>query len=145
MSTIQSKTPFISWYQTDNSVIIYILLNNVTNPIINIDQKHLSFSGYSNNNLYQISFELFDSIVIDNNASSYKIKDNQCEFFLTKTNESEKWLRLPNDKTLYKNNIKYNWDYYIDSDDDNDNNHANSDNIGMDSMGMNDMNGMDIE
>jgi hypothetical protein len=106
-------TPTLLWYQTKDIVVFNIELQEVSNLNVNITEKNISFSGISKNNLYEINFDLFESI---NKDESSFIQQAKSIIFTLKKNNSDYWKILTNDKNLYKNNIKINWNRWIDED-----------------------------
>jgi len=109
----QIYTPTLLWYQTKDYVVFNIELQQVSNLNINITEENISFYGISKSNLYQINFDLFENINKD--ESSYTIQEKNIVFNLKKTS-TDYWKNLTKDKNLYKNNIKINWNRWIDED-----------------------------
>jgi len=109
----QIYTPTLLWYQTRDHVIFNIELQQVSNLNITITEDNISFSGISKNNLYEINFDLFESI---NKDESSFIQQEKSIAFTLKKNSSDYWKILTKDKNLYKNNIKINWNRWIDED-----------------------------
>ena len=103
-------TPTLLWYQTTDNVVFNVELQQVSNLNITITDQNISFSGISKNNLYEINFDLFESI---NKDESSFIEQEKNIVFTLKKNNSNYWNNLTKDKNLYKNNIKINWNRWI--------------------------------
>ena len=111
--------PSILWHQTKDEVHFTIEVNNISNENIKINEDSFSFSGISNNNTYEINFEYLNNI--DNNNSKYVVEQKNVKVTLKKNNSNEYWNSLTKDKNIYKNNIKVNWNAWIDEDDEEEN------------------------
>jgi len=107
--------PSVLWHQTKDEVYFTIEVNNINNENITIAENSFSFSGISNNNNYEMNFEYLNNI--DNNNSKYVVEQKNIKVTLKKINSSEYWNSLTKDKNNYKNNIKVNWNAWIDEDD----------------------------
>jgi len=122
----QSLIPSLLWSQTKEYIFIDIQLNNVINENIIFTKDNLYFLGTSNNNKYEISFDLYNNIdtensyVIDINNNKELIKEvpKKIKIILKKDEEND-WTFLQKNKYLYKNNIKTNWNKWVDEDSDN--------------------------
>jgi len=116
--------PIIKWYQNINFIILSIELSDGKDVNINFEEKEFFFKGYSNNIKYEIEFKLFDTINKD--ESIYVVNQNTIKVSLKKMN-TDSWNYLTNDKNLYKNNIKIDWNNWVnDSDDDEPTNNENN-------------------
>ena len=109
----QIYTPTLLWYQTKDNVVFNVELQEVSNLTVTINEGTISFSGISKNNLYEMNFDLFESI---NKDESSFIQQEKNVVFTLKKNNSDYWKILTKDKNLYKNNIKINWNRWIDED-----------------------------
>jgi hypothetical protein len=107
--------PSILWHQTKDEVYFTIEVNNINNENIKINENSFSFTGISNNNTYEINFEYLNNI--DNNNSKYMVEQKNIKVTLKKNNSNEYWNSLTKDKNTYKNNIKVNWNAWVDEDD----------------------------
>jgi hypothetical protein len=149
MSNIETEslTPSLLWSQTKEFIFIDVQLNNLINENIILTKDNLYFSGISNNNKYEISFDLYNNIdnknsfIIDNNNNKELIKEvpKKIKIVLKKEEENE-WTFLQKNKYLYKNNIKTNWNKWVDEDSDNEENMGDMDMQSM--MGRMDMQSM---
>jgi len=130
MSTIksesQSLTPSLLWIQNKEFIFIDVQLNNVINENIIFTKDNLYFSGISNNTKYEISFDLYNNIdnensyFIDNNNNKELVKEDPKKIkIVLKKKEENEWTFLQKNKYLYKNNIKTNWNKWVDEDSDN--------------------------
>jgi hypothetical protein len=111
--------PSVLWHQTKDEVYFTIEVNNIDNENITIAENSFSFSGISNNNNYEINFEYLNNI--DNNNSKYVVEQKNIKVTLKKININEYWNSLTKDKNIYKNNIKVNWNAWVDEDDEEEN------------------------
>jgi hypothetical protein len=103
--------PILKWYQTNEYIYItFLVLNSVNNGIELKNENNIIFNVLSNNNLYYIEFELYDNII--NNESKIIFNEKNVKFILKK-NKNEDWERLTFQKNIYKNNIKIDWDNWI--------------------------------
>ncbi len=109
--------PTILWHQTPKHVHLLIDLKNITKEKIGIAKHNLTFSAYSSQKDYEITFELSNEVIPEDSA--YTINENNAKIILTKKDISE-WISLQKDKNLFKNNIKVNWDLWETEDDDED-------------------------
>jgi len=109
--------PTILWHQTPKHVHLLIDLKNITKEKIGIAKHNLTFSAYSSQKDYDITFELSNEVIPE--ESAYTINENNAKIILTKKDISE-WISLQKDKNLFKNNIKVNWDLWETEDDDED-------------------------
>jgi len=107
----QTLTPSLSWYQDTENVHFKIEVQNTKNEVINIEDTKFSFK--SGTPQYLIEFDLF--LGINSDESSYVITEKFIRVILKKK-ESEKWASLTQNKNLYKNNIKIDWNSWWDSD-----------------------------
>mgnify|MGYP001394433650 CR=1 FL=1 len=148
--------PNLIWFQNKESVIIDINKVNSDNYDLKIDEKNFNYNTTLNNTIYKINFELFDEF----EKFEHKIYNNQCRVIIYKKEETSFWTRLTSSKNLYKNNIKINWNNWVDEDDDEEENMDNNMDMesmmramggggmpgmgmpGMEGMGMPDMEGM---
>jgi len=110
-------TPTLTWYQVNDAIILSFELYNSIKKNISITNNNILLNVMSNNNEYKMEFELSNEINSDD--STYIIDDKSIKMILKKTND-DKWSSLTNDKNLYKNNIKINWNRWINDSDDED-------------------------
>ena len=134
--------PTLLWHQTHGHIHFLINLKNVSNETIGITSTHFKFNGLSDEKNYEIEFELSNEVVKE--ESAYTVLDSGIKIILTKV-EPNPWISLQKDKTLYKNNIKVNWDLWEDDDDDDEENMSMARMMQKRSMaGMGGMQGMDM-
>jgi hypothetical protein len=111
---MSSLIPSLNWYQTPEHVIFTIELQDVSNENITFTEDSFSFTGYSSNNFYAMLFTTFEKIIPE--QSSYD-KQNGIKVLLKKT-ENCSWTYLTKDKNQFKNNIKVNWNAWVDDEED---------------------------
>jgi hypothetical protein len=106
--------PTIKWSQNNEYIIVNLEINQVKNDVYEINNNNIVFTGLSNTELkYGINLELLNTVNKD--ESKYIVEERIIRFILKKTSD-EKWIRLTKDKNQYKSNIKFNWDSFEDSD-----------------------------
>ena len=113
---IEKKTsiPTLKWYQSKEYVILNFEIYNGINPNIKINENNIEFQISSNDVEYNINFEYYEFIDIEN--SKYEIMDKCVKIILKKTSANQ-WTFLTNDKSIYKNNIKIDWNGWTDDSD----------------------------
>lgn len=77
----------------------------------------LKFKGKSNDKDYEVNVEFFESV--DSEGSTYKVLPRSIQMHIMKKDkddDSEFWPRLLKDKALEKNQVKIDWDRYVDED-----------------------------
>lgn len=112
----QFFTPTIKWYQTKEYVTLNVEVYDSKNEIIKIMSDSISFYAESKENVYKMDFNLNSNIDIE--MSKYSVNDKSIKIVLKKTLQ-ENWSYLLKDKNSYKNNIKIDWNEWInDMDDD---------------------------
>lgn len=109
---MSSLIPSLNWYQTKEHIIFTIELQDVSNENITFTEDSFSFSGYYVNNFYAMLFTTFEKIIPE--QSSYD-KQNGIKVVLKKL-ENNSWTYLTRDKNQFKNNIKVNWNAWVDDD-----------------------------
>jgi hypothetical protein len=110
--------PTLSWYQIKDYIILSFEVYNSIEQKISIDNNNIFFNVLSNGNEYLMDFELLNEINKDD--SNYIIDEKTVKMVLKKKDEN-RWNTLTKDKSIYKNNIKINWNRWInDSDDEED-------------------------
>ena len=105
--------PSLVWHQNKESIFFVIELPETSEHNINISDEKLYFYALSNSKSYEMAFDFFENI--DNEKSSYTIENKHIKFSLKKQ-ESNNWLFLTKDKNVYRNNIKINWNAWVDED-----------------------------
>jgi hypothetical protein len=107
----QVLTPSVIWYQTKNEVFFNIELQNIKDEKIIINEHNFSMYGISGNDSYEMNFDFFD--LIDTEKSNCIIQEKCIKISLFKKEEN-KWTYLTKNKLTYKNNIKVNWNSWVD-------------------------------
>ncbi|GFE53089.1 hypothetical protein BaOVIS_004930 [Babesia ovis] len=108
-------SPNVLWAQTEDAVLVTVELPQ-EGTAINLDDTSLKISGKKNGNDYDCCIQFYKPIKA---SEALKANDRFLRFKLPK-NESEKWPSLNSDGK--KHWIKIDWDRWIDSDaEDNDN------------------------
>ena len=105
--------PSLIWHQNKESIFFVIELPETSEHNINISNEKLSFFALSSSKSYEMAFDFFENI--DSEKSSYIIENKHIKFSLKK-GESNNWLFLTKDKNVYRNNIKINWNAWVDED-----------------------------
>ena len=105
------NTPTLLWSQTPESIDISIRLSNIENESVSCENNHFYFSCSSQSKDYWIEFDLDKEV----EKVSYNKYDNRIAIVLEKA-DYEKWDFLTKVRGIYKNNIKIDWDKWVDSD-----------------------------
>jgi hypothetical protein len=104
------------------STFLYWVQLDVKNETIDLSDKELKFKGESGGKSYEVNIEFFKSV--DSKDSTYKVLPRSVQMHVMKEKpkeedeeeEEEFWTRLLKDKTLEKNQVKIDWDRYVDED-----------------------------
>ena len=110
----QILIPSVVWFQTKNEVFFNIELQNIKDDKIIINEHNFSISAISDNNKYEMKFDFFD--LVDPEKSNISIQEKNIKINLVKKDIDNKWTHLTKDKYIYKNNIKVNWNSWVDED-----------------------------
>ena len=105
------NTPTLLWSQTPESIDISIRLSNIESESVSCENNHFYFSCSSQSKDYWIEFDLDKAV----EKVSYNKYDNRIAIVLEKA-DYEKWDFLTKVRGIYKNNIKIDWDKWVDSD-----------------------------
>jgi hypothetical protein len=118
---------------------------DVKNESINLTDKELQFTGTSEGKEYSVNVEFFKNV--DAAGSTYKVlpRSVQMHIMKGKDDRDEFWPRLLNDKALEKNQVKIDWDRYVDEDEENEGFDMSALEGGMGMGGMGGPGGMDME
>lgn len=125
---------------------------DVKDESINLKDGTLTFKGTSEGKEYAIDIEFFKDV--DAEGSTYKTLPRSVQMhIMKKESDGEFWPRLLKDKTKEKNQVKIDWDRYVDEDDEGEaggfDTSALDGGMGMGGMpgmgGMGGMGGMDME
>mmetsp|Transcript_28788 Transcript_28788/g.43201 ORF Transcript_28788/g.43201 Transcript_28788/m.43201 type:complete len:150 (-) Transcript_28788:123-572(-) len=114
------NTAPIKWAQRSDSLYITIALQDVKEESIDLSDSELKFKGKSNDKEYEVNIEFFKSV--DAKDSTYKVLPRSVQMCVMKNkpegdDETEEfWPRLLKDKALEKNQVKIDWDRYVDED-----------------------------
>ncbi|KAL7543741.1 hypothetical protein ACHAXR_013053 [Thalassiosira sp. AJA248-18] len=110
------NTAPIKWAQRSDSVYITIALADVKEESIDLADETLKFKGKSNNKEYEVDIAFFKAV--DAEGSTYKVLPRSIHMHVMKKekDEEEFWPRLLKDKALEKNQVKIDWDKYVDED-----------------------------
>jgi hypothetical protein len=76
----------------------------------------LKFNGKSDSKDYQVNIEFLKAV--DAEGSTYKVLPRSVQMHILKKDKEEEefWPRLLKDKALEKNQVKVDWDRYVDED-----------------------------
>merc|ERR1711957_796934 len=98
-----------------------IALADVTDETIDITDTELKFKGKSQSKDYEVNIKFFKTV--DGKGSTYKVlkRNVQMQVMKAKKEDEEEedeefWPRLLEDKLLEKNQVKIDWDRYVDED-----------------------------
>ncbi|CAB9522535.1 Prostaglandin E synthase 3 (Cytosolic) [Seminavis robusta] len=111
------NTAPIKWAQRTDSLYVTIALSDVKNETINLTDKELHFKGKSQDKDYEVNIEFFKPV--DAEGSKYNVLPRSIQMHIMKKKEDEDeefWPRLLKDKALEKNQVKIDWDRYVDED-----------------------------
>lgn len=121
-----SNTAPIKWAQRTDSLYITIALADVKDESIDLTDTELHFKGTSENKSYEVNIKFFQPIDSKNPDSTYKVLPRSVQMHVMKAakneddskdgDEEEFWPRLLQDKLLEKNQVKVDWDRYVDED-----------------------------
>lgn len=84
---------------------------------INLTDQGLVFKGKSSDKDYEVNIDFFKKV--ESEGSTYKVlpRNIQMHIMKHKDDRDEFWPRLLKDKALEKNQVKIDWDRYIDEED----------------------------
>lgn len=94
-------------------------LADVKDETINLSDTTLTFKGKSGDKDYEVNIEFFKAV--DAKDSTYKVLPRSIQMHVMKAKpeegeDEEFWPRLLKDKALEKNQVKIDWDRYVDED-----------------------------
>ena len=92
---------------------------DVKDESINLSDSALTFKGRSGDKDYEVNIEFFKPV--DAKDSTYKVLPRSIQMHVMKSkgddgDDEEFWPRLLKDKALEKNQVKIDWDRYVDED-----------------------------
>jgi len=110
------NTAPIKYAQRKDSLYLTIALADVKNEKIVLTDTELKFEGNSGDKPYQVNIEFFKEV--DSEGSTYKVLPRSVQMHILKKDKEEEefWTRLLKDKMLEKNQVKIDWDRYVDED-----------------------------
>mmetsp|Transcript_371 Transcript_371/g.455 ORF Transcript_371/g.455 Transcript_371/m.455 type:complete len:210 (-) Transcript_371:296-925(-) len=121
---MSANTAPIKWAQRSDSLYLTIALQDVKDETINLTDSGMIFKGTSEGKEYEVNIEFFTNV--DAEGSTYKVLPRSVQMQIMKAtpdDDDEKdddeetfWPRLLKDKTLEKNQVKIDWDRYVDED-----------------------------
>jgi cytosolic prostaglandin-E synthase len=113
---MSTNTAPIKYAQRKNSLYLTIALPDVKDEKIVLTDTELKFSGMSEGKSYEVSIEFLKAV--DADGSTYKVLPRSVQMHILKKDkeEDEFWPRLLKDKALEKNQVKIDWDRYVDED-----------------------------
>ncbi len=118
--------PTVKWHQSNGYIFLIFEVHNAQSNKIEINNNKIIFDVISNQIHYSINIELNKNIVKE--ESTYSIDEKSVKMVLKKECE-ESWNYLTKDKNQYRNNIKINWDLWMDDDSDPEENANYEDNM----------------
>jgi hypothetical protein len=111
----QNLIPTVKWHQNKEYLFLNFEVYDSKNQDIKITNQDIYFFVQSNNQNYEMNFEFLNEIDKDN--SNYTLLGNSIKVNLKKMNQ-ENWSSLTKNKNLYKNNIRVDWNAYVNDLDD---------------------------
>lgn len=107
--------PTIKWAQRKDKLYLTIEIRDIKNEKIDLQPTSLSFTGESDEKLYEFKIDFFDEV--DVTASKWNKYGFHLQFIIEKKNKEAKyWSRLLKENKKMQN-IHVDWDKYIDEDD----------------------------
>ena len=102
---LTSRSQMHHWQRTD-----------VKEESINLEDETLKFRGKSESKDYEVDIAFLKPV--DSEGSTYKVLPRSVQMHVMKKNKDDEefWPRLLKDKTLEKNQVKIDWDRYVDED-----------------------------
>lgn len=110
------NTAPIKWAQRSDSLYVTIALADVKEASVDLADETLKFKGKSENKEYEVDIAFFKPV--DSKGSTYKVLPRSVQMHVMKKDKEEEefWPRLLKDKALEKNQVKIDWDRYVDED-----------------------------
>ena len=113
----------LQWAQRTDSLYITIALADVKDETIDLTDTELHFKGTSGDKPYEVNIKFYAPVDSKAEGSTYKVLPRSVQFFVMKVpstkedeDDEEFWPRLLEDKNLEKNQVKIDWDRYVDED-----------------------------
>merc|ERR1712154_631273 len=98
-------------------------LADVKDESIELTDTELHFKGTSEDKLYEVNIKFYQPIDSKNPDSTYKVLPRSVQMHVMKASQEKEdddeeqfWPRLLEDKLLEKNQVKIDWDRYVDED-----------------------------
>ena len=97
-------------------VLTLSLIADVKGETISLTDTGLDFKGKSQDKDYSVNIEFLKAV--DAEGSTYKVLPRSVQMHILKKDKEEDkfWPRLLKDKALEKNQVKIDWDRYVDED-----------------------------
>jgi len=119
-----ANTAPIKYAQRTDSIYLTISLPDVKDETITLTDTELQFKGKSEDKDYEVNIAFFKPVNAD--GSTYKVLPRSVQMHIIKQEGDEDkekdddeeafWPRLLKDKALEKNQVKIDWDRYVDED-----------------------------
>ena len=111
-----ANTAPIKYAQRSDSLYLTIALPDVKDEKITLTDTGLEFKGTSGDKPYEVNIEFMKEV--DAEGSTYKVLPRSVQMHILKKDKEEEefWPRLLKDKALEKNQVKIDWDRYVDED-----------------------------
>ncbi|KAF7403022.1 putative ATP-dependent RNA helicase TDRD12 [Vespula maculifrons] len=90
------NTPKIIWHQTDNTIGIRVMLQDVKDYFLRVEADHLRFSTILNDKEYYLSLYLFGSVIPE--ETTHVNLEREIKINLIKAFKWLPWLRLQDNK-----------------------------------------------
>ena len=94
----------------------FLFTLDVKEASVDLADETLKFKGKSENKEYEVDIAFFKPV--DSKGSTYKVLPRSVQMHVMKKDKEEEefWPRLLKDKALEKNQVKIDWDRYVDED-----------------------------
>eukprot|EP00538_Stauroneis_constricta_P006984 CAMPEP_0119573354 /NCGR_PEP_ID=MMETSP1352-20130426/45082_1 /TAXON_ID=265584 /ORGANISM="Stauroneis constricta, Strain CCMP1120" /LENGTH=225 /DNA_ID=CAMNT_0007623041 /DNA_START=717 /DNA_END=1394 /DNA_ORIENTATION=- len=145
-----SNTAPIKYAQRSDSIYLTISLPDVKDEKITLTDGELKFHGKSEDKEYEVNIEFFKPVNAE--GSTYKVLPRSVQMHILKKEDEDSkgdsgdeeafWPRLLKDKALEKNQVKVDWDRYVDEDEEEEEGGFDMSNL-QGGMGMGGMPGME--
>jgi prostaglandin-E synthase len=111
-----SQTIYLLLKRVPHSCHVHSFSTDVKSENIVLTDSELKFEGKSEDKDYQVNIEFLNAV--DSEGSTYKVLPRSVQMHIIKKDKEEEefWPRLLKDKALEKNQVKIDWDRYVDED-----------------------------
>ena len=100
---------------------IFYFYEDVSSEKIELTDTNLNFTGSSGGKDYEVHIEFFKNVKASAEESKYKVTPRSVQFYVLKEKDDDEfWPRLLKDKIKEKNQVKIDWDRYVDEDEEED-------------------------